>query len=111
MKVHYHADQCPPPVLILSQINAVHVTPSYFIMIHFTLILPSTPKLSKLSLCFPTKTLYAFLFYSIRATCSAHLNLLDLMIRIILYLRVLNQESNSTGIMQPARAGYTEQVT
>jgi len=52
MKVHYRADQCPPPVLILSQINAVHVTPSYFIMIHFTLILLSTSKLSKLSLSY-----------------------------------------------------------
>ena len=60
---------------------------------------------------FPTKTFYAFLFSSMRATCSAHLNLLDLMVRIILYLCVLNQDSNSTGIVQPARAGYTEQDT
>jgi hypothetical protein len=97
----------------LSQINAVHVNPSYFITIHFTFILPPSPKLSKLSLSymFPTKTLKAFLFSSIRATCSAHLYLLDLMIRIISYLCVLNQVSSSTGIKQPARAGYTEQVT
>ena len=46
-----------------------------------------------------------------RATYSAHLNLPDLMIRIILCLCILNQESNSTGTKQPARAGYNEQVT
>ena len=77
---------------------------------------------------FPTKTLYAFLFAFIRATCSAHLNLLDLMIRIILHLvrvlacysvrvlvvqcySALNQESNTTDITQPVRAGCTEQFT
>jgi hypothetical protein len=45
------------PVAILSMINAVHVSPSPFFKIHFSIILPSTPMSSKLSHS------YLFIFY------------------------------------------------
>ena len=54
-KVYYHTHKCPPPVPVLSQLDPVHTTTSYFLMIHFNIILPPTsgsPKWS-LSLRFP----------------------------------------------------------
>lgn len=67
---------------ILSQIYLVHALSSYFFKIHFTnyplcLGLPSGPFTSG----FPAKNLYASLFLPIRATCVAHLILLDLFTR------------------------------
>jgi len=41
-KAHYHVRNSPPLVPILSQMNPVHTFPSYFIKIHFNIMLPST---------------------------------------------------------------------
>ena len=84
-KVHYHTHKRPPLVPILGQPNSVPIPTSHLLKIHPNIIHPSTPMSPQWSLSsgFPTKILYAPLSSPIRATCPAHLILLDIFTRTI----------------------------
>jgi len=73
--VHYSSQNSLPHVCIFSQINPVHVLPSYLFQIHFNIIshLCQGPPSGLFPSDFPTKALYTFLLSPIHATCPAHL--------------------------------------
>jgi hypothetical protein len=73
-QVHYCVHKSPPLVPILSQMNPMQNTSSYFSEIHLHIILPSMSRSSQLSrsLCFPTKTLYALLQYFCYIPCPSN---------------------------------------
>ena len=85
-KVHYRTHKRPPPVPIMGQPNRVHVPTSHLLKIHPNFIHQSTlrsPQWS-LSLRFPHQDPIRPLSSPIRATCPAHLILLDFITRTIL---------------------------
>ena len=85
-KVHYRTHKRRPPVPILCQPNPVHIPTSHLLEIHPNIIHPFTPMSSQwsLSLRFPHQDPIRPLSSPIRATCPAHLILLDFITRTIL---------------------------
>jgi len=84
-KVHYGTHKRPPPVSILGQPNPVHIPTSHLLEIHPNIIHPSTPRSPQWSpLRFPQQDPIHPLSSPIRATCLAHLILLDFITRTIL---------------------------
>ena len=85
-KVHYRTHKRPPPVSILGQPNPVHIPKSHLLEIRPNIIHQSTPRSPQWSLShrFPHQEPIHPLSSPIRATCPAHLILLDFITRTIL---------------------------
>ena len=85
-KVHYRTHKRPPPVFILGQPNSVHIPTPHLLENSPNIIHSSTPRSPKWSpsLRFPHPDPIHPLSSTIRATCPAHLILLDFITRTIL---------------------------
>ena len=85
-KVHYRTHKRPPPVSILGQPYPIHIPSSHLLQIHHNIIHPSTPRSPQwsLSLRFPHQDPIHPFSSPVRATCPAHLILLELITRTIL---------------------------
>ena len=85
-KVHYRTHKRPPSLSILGQPNPVHIPTSHLLEIHPNIIHPSTPRSPQWSLSFrfPHQDPIHPVSSPIRATCPAHLILLDFITRTIL---------------------------
>ena len=67
--VYYRIYKHPPTLPILGQRNSVHASQSLFLKVHFSIILPSTPRSSNWSLSIRSynENLYASLLSPIRS--------------------------------------------
>ena len=85
-KVHYRTHKHPPPVSILGQPNPDHIPTSHLLEINLNIIHPSKPRSPQWSpsLRFPHQDPIHPLSSPIRATCPAHLIILDFITRTIL---------------------------
>lgn len=79
-RVHYNVHKMPPLAPILSQMDPIHNSPSYFFNILLILSFHLRPGLPSVFFPsgFPTKTSYAFLISPMTATRPLHLTAIDL---------------------------------
>ena len=82
-KFHYRIHKCAPPLPILCQIDPIYASTSHFLKLNINIILPSAPGPSelRLSLMFPHHKPVYNSSSPIRATCPAHLILLNTITR------------------------------
>jgi hypothetical protein len=80
LKVHCRVHKSPPPAPILSHINAIHTLHAIalrsilVLYFHLHLGLPS----DLFSSSYETKIFYSFLLNPMRASCPAHITLVDM---------------------------------
>jgi hypothetical protein len=77
LKVYYRVQNSPSPTATLSQMNPIHAFIFYFFEIHIYIILPSTPRSPKWSLCpsgFLTKILHELLSSIMHSTLPPSYN-------------------------------------
>ena len=102
-KVHYRTHKRPPPLSILGQPNPVYIPTSHLLEIHPNIIHPSTPRSPQWSLSFrfPHQDPMHPLSSPIRATCPAHLVLLDFITRTKgLYIYIYIYKLNSVALVR-----------